>query len=105
MNKHLFILLIAVCPVMVQAQADGWLNKINNKIKSKATARADKKIDQAIDGTLDKIEGKNQPVKKNEPTPQKPGDTSIAGKKLYVKYDFVPGEQIIYSNDLATDNM
>src|SRR5688500_286560 len=32
-------------------------------------------------------------------------DTAITGKGSYVKYDFVPGEQIIYSNDFATDNM
>lgn len=32
-------------------------------------------------------------------------DTAITGKKPHVKYDFIPGETIIYSNDFATDNL
>lgn len=93
MNKKLLLILLVVCPVVAQAQVNAWLNKINDKVKTKATARADKKIDQAIDKGLDIAEGKSQPA------------ITAAGSKTYVKYDFVPGEKIIYSNDFATDNM
>ena len=99
------MLLLVVCPVIMHAQAGAWLNKINNKIKSKATARADKKIDQAIDKGLDKVENNNLPAGKNESAPKKREDTIGTGNRLYGKYDFIPGEQIIYSNDFATDNM
>ncbi|MBX2920913.1 MAG: OmpA family protein [Chitinophagaceae bacterium] len=105
MNEKIFILLLATCPVMVQAQADGWLNKVNSKIKAKATARTERKIDQAIDNTLDITEGKKQPAKKSETVQGSISDTSVTGKKLYVKYDFIPGEEVIYSNDFSTDNM
>ncbi len=99
------MLLLAVCPVMAQAQGNAWLNKINNKIKTKATARADKKIDHAIDKGLDIAEGKNLPEGKTEAVQKKRQDTDVFGAKKYVKYDFVPGEQVVYSNDFAVDNM
>ena len=41
-----------------------------------------------------------QPVIRNETI-----DTSVTTKKSYIKYDFVPGEQVIYSNDFTEDNM
>lgn len=105
MNPKIFVLLLLTCPVVVQAQADDWLNKVNSKIKAKATARTERKIDQAIDNTLDIIEGKNQPAKKNATVQESISDTSVTGKKPYVKYDFIPGEEVIYSNDFLTDNM
>ncbi|MBO9155364.1 OmpA family protein [Chitinophaga sp. GCM10012297] len=105
MNKKFLTLLLVVCPAIAYAQADAWLNKINNKIKTKATARADKKIDQAIDKGLDIAEGKNMPAEKTGPAQKKQEDITAAGAKTYVKYDFVPGEHIIYSNNFATDNM
>ncbi|MBX3254698.1 MAG: OmpA family protein [Chitinophagaceae bacterium] len=103
MNKKIFILLLTACPVMVNAQADGWLNTLNYKIKNKATARAESRVDQAINNTADIAEGKNKPVQNG--SAQEKADTSVTGKKLYAKYDFIPGEQVIYSNDFATDNM
>jgi len=104
MHKKIFILLLAACPAVIQAQAD-WLNKVNSKIKAKATARTERKIDQAIDNTLDIMEGKKQPAEKKEPVQESISDTSVTGKRLYIKYDFVPGEEVIYSNDFSTDNM
>lgn len=100
MKKKIFVFLLA-CPVVAQGQAEAWINKVNHKVKTKATARVDRKTDQAIDRALDAVEGKNQPAKKNEPL--QPGRDD-GGKKLYVKYDFVPGGQVIYSNDFATDS-
>lgn len=105
MKKKILLLLLVACPAIVQAQADAWLNKINNKIKAKATARADKKIDQAIDTGLDMAEGKSRQTGKMEAIQEPREDTAAIGPKMYVKYDFVPGEQIIYSNDFSTDNM
>lgn len=105
MTKKIFILLLTVLPALANAQLKGWTEKINDKVKNKTTARIDKKIDHTIDDKLDIIEGKKQPAKKNEASQENIGDTSIAGKKLYVKYDFIPGEEVIYSNDFTTDNM
>lgn len=92
-------------PALVHAQLKGLPGKINNKLKSKATERGERKIDQAIDSTLDVIEGKRQQPGRKAPSSKQaeaPPDTT---KKIYIKYDFIPGEDIIYSSDFATDNM
>jgi OmpA-OmpF porin, OOP family len=96
----IIILLLAATPFFVQAQTGGGLL---NKIKNKVNNRVDKKIDHEIDKTLDKMEGKDQPSSNNS----KPNDAPAAntGLQSYAKYDFVPGEKIIYSNDFAVDAM
>lgn len=101
MKKIIIILiLIAMGPVAAQAQFNGLLDKAKDKLKIKSTSRIDKKLDKSIDDALDQIEGK------------KTAGTSVAsaevpaketGLQSYAKYDFVPGEQIIYTNDFAVD--
>jgi OmpA-OmpF porin, OOP family len=102
MHKKIIFLFIAITPFMSQAQlGDRLLNKVKNKVNN----RIDKKADAAIEKTLDKIEGKEQPVAssgKQAPAGQPASDPGI---QSYAKYDFVPGEKIIYSNDFAADAM
>jgi OmpA-OmpF porin, OOP family len=88
-----------------QAQFKNILNKVKDKTKQ----RADKKIDSEIDKTLDKAEGKNtQPAPNNAPvtttTATKPAeeDNSI---KSYSKFDFIPGDSIIYTEDFQQDEI
>lgn len=100
MNRKCFIMLIAIVPLLLQAQT-GLLDKMNTKLKNKATARVDKKMDQVIDKTLDEIEGKNG--RAHVPSSSQKVSTDIL--RSYVKYDFVAGEQVIYSNDFETENM
>ena len=105
MYKQFFILLLTMLPALANAQLKGWTEKINNKAKNKAASRIDRRIDRAIDSALDIAEGKSQTVKKNNEAQKQATDTSAIGKKFYAKYDFISGEQVIYSNDFATDHM
>ncbi|RFS17551.1 OmpA family protein [Emticicia sp. C21] len=100
MIKKIFVILLAACQVVAQTQVDGWNNKVNNQIH--AQARADRKIDKGIAETLDMA---NQPIKNNGLANKRVEETALTGKQLQVKYDFIPGEKVIYSNDFATDNM
>lgn len=101
MQRNLIIiLLVTITPLFVKAQnGSGLLNKIKNKVNN----RVDKKIDGEIDKTLDKIEGKEQTTANNSKTNE--ASTGNNGLQSYIKYDFVPGEQVIYSNDFAADAM
>ncbi|XVJ65296.1 MAG: hypothetical protein HEQ40_03670 [Lacibacter sp.] len=101
MQRNLIIiLLVTITPLFVKAQnGNGLLNKIKNKVNN----RVDKKIDGEIDKTLDKIEGKEQTTANNSKTNE--ASTGNNGLQSYIKYDFVPGEQVIYSNDFAADAM
>ena len=100
-RKLLFILLIATLPFAADAQFNGILNKVKNKAKQ----RADNTVDKETDKTLDEIEGS---TKKSEPasTPSAPSASKTENKeeataeepalKSYTKYDFIPGDQILY---------
>ena len=96
MNRRIIIaLLIMVMPFAVEAQLGGILNKVKNKAKQ----RADNKIDKEIDKSLDEIEGnkKTEPVVAST-TKEEKTETAAAEStpKSFTKYDFIPGEQILY---------
>lgn len=98
MNRKILIaLLIAVLPFTVEAQLGGLINKVKNKAKQ----RVDNKIDKEIDKSLDEIEGKKkaEPVsgpaisENKSDSPAEPVDDT---PKSFKKYDFIPGDQILY---------
>lgn len=108
MNKKICLLLLAITPVIANAQLGGFLNKVKNKVNQKATARVDNKVDKAIDNSLDKAEGK-APVDNGsadagatESTDAKP---ETAGVNAFSKYDFIPGKEIVYYDNFEQDAM
>lgn len=112
--KKVLVLLIALLPAMAFGQ--NILNKLKNKVKTKAEQRADKKIDQGIDKALDKAEGagkkkegekENKPEEKETTAPaEQPEKTVAASESLvqsYSRFDFVPGEEIVYAENFEQD--
>lgn len=75
---------------------------ILNRAKSKINQRIDRKVDQGMDKTLDKAEGKTTtaPAATADDTQQASQGTTLAS---FSKYDFVPGQQIIYAEDFAQE--
>ena len=108
--KYLLLILLAfaLLPITTTAQ----LNRILNRAANKVQQRADNKVDQAIDKTLDEVEGKNSSAKKNEDNESATTHSTSAGAKSqeepitsFSKYDFVPGETIVYSEDFSQDEI
>ena len=106
MKKSLvFVFLLLILSEATFAQ----FGKLGEKIKGKISQRIDKRVDESIDKSLDKAEGRSSgPVSSNSsetaetPSSEKKETTAV---KSFAKYDFVPGEQIIYSNSFETDNI
>src|SRR5690349_24240326 len=98
MKQIFFIaLIIAIAPIAASAQFGGFVNRVNNKVKTKVNQRVDAKIDKAIDKKLDEIEGKetaSAPAKDNQPAPVTVLEDNAI--KSFSKYDFIPGESILY---------
>ncbi len=99
MNRKIIIaLLIAFLPFAAGAQ----LNGIMNKVKSKTKQRVDNKVDKEIDKTLDEIEGtpkKSEPAAAPTVTKQETKKEPVIEEtplKSFTKYDFIPGEFILY---------
>ncbi|WP_165958041.1 OmpA family protein [Segetibacter sp. 3557_3] len=106
MKKILVAAFICTMPFTMQAQLKGMLERA----KYKANQRLNSKADEAIDKALDQAEGKNQP----KPTAKEESSTKAveteektkaepAGIKAYSKFDFVPGEKVLYTEDFAQD--
>lgn len=116
--KKLLILLAMLglfisAPVPAEAQI---LDKITKKVKKKAERKADQKIDKTIDKGIEEVEdemtrGKTDSIameeeKREGDLPEKgegkPIETSESQDPVLVwsKYDFVPGDKVIFEDNL-----
>jgi OmpA-OmpF porin, OOP family len=121
----IIITITALFLAVSSVNAQFSLDKLKKKVKDKVEKRVDKNIDKTIDKTLDKteegaakaVDGKHD-VEKEEPKDQsKSSDlnnetnsvginekTDIQNKSANVqwnKYDFVPGDIVIFEDDLS----
>ncbi|GAB1359010.1 hypothetical protein MASR1M31_07890 [Porphyromonadaceae bacterium] len=97
--------------ISTQIIAQSWLENIGTRAKEKAVQRVEEKVEEATDKALDKTEeavkksgSKNQ---KSSPTIKETNEeengTSNQQQKAnvsYAKYDFVPGNEVIFEDDL-----
>lgn len=106
------LLLAASLPVSAQS----WLEKIGNRVKEKAIDKVEQRIenkaDAAADKALDRSEAavKNRGKKKDPKQVSVPNSETVQGDSLvsnhsrmdasYAKYDFVPGNEVIFEDDL-----
>ncbi|MES2847898.1 MAG: OmpA family protein [Bacteroidota bacterium] len=112
MNKKFYLLLLVLIPAITQAQFGKLLNKVKDKANSKATQRLDAKIDKAIDQGLDKAEGKGGSAGATEANSGGSSSTEAeekqqepAGVNAFSKYDFIPGNEIVYYDNFEQDAM
>jgi OmpA-OmpF porin, OOP family len=120
----LALLAVATFSLATATPAAAQFGKLKDKVKNKVERKVDQKTDQAIDKTIDQAtEGKgdqesapDQPAEGQAPAAD--GEAPAAGKApaagptaaaedmaLYTKYDFVPGDKVIFYDDLAREEM
>ena len=122
MKSHLYIILIGLFAMQANVNGQINLNKVLNNVKKKAEKqveqRIEKKADNAVDKTLDKVEegientvkntGKKKETEtenKDSQTPAEQTDETTTVEKAapvltWAKYDFVPGTEIIFEDNL-----
>jgi flagellar motor protein MotB len=113
--KFLFVFFICLVFNQVNAQID-----VSGKVKNQTSNRANNKVDQGIDQGLDAVENgvkdlfkkKNKPTEEEQPVEQtaeekpepqdvKPAKESKPSLQSYSKFDFTPGEKVIFYDDFA----
>lgn len=93
----LILILITTCESNAQI-----LDRIERKVKS----RVDRKIDKTIDKGLDKAEkGIDDAAKKEKAGKSVESESTLSSTTINSKFDFVPGEKALFSDDLAADNI
>lgn len=94
--KKILFLFTFICSISFASNAQ--LGGLINKVKNKAKSRADQKVDQQIDKTFDEIEGKNTASSSTTAATLAAPAAAVEEPTLksFSKYDFVPGEQVLY---------
>lgn len=125
------LVLLVVFTLGAASPASAQVGKLKNKLKSKVERKVDQKtdqaIDKAIDGTVDgagdgTTEGAaGQPAGEGDGTAPADGGsvaaaavtataatggtTTAEDMALYTKYDFVPGDKVLFDDDLAKEEL
>lgn len=106
------ILLVTIVALLAAHSTYSQLGGLLNKAKSKVNQRVDRKVGNEMDKALDKAEGKKatEPEVKAEDTKDTAPEAAVApkeesGLKSFSKFDFVPGEQIIYFDNFETETI
>ncbi len=113
-NKIFFTVFFAV---IILAASISSAQDVEEKIRDKTNDRIDNKIDEGVDKGLDKVEDgimglfkkkenkpeadENQQEDRKEAASQSTEDNK--GLKTYSKFDFIPGEKIIFYDDFSQD--
>jgi outer membrane protein OmpA-like peptidoglycan-associated protein len=105
MKKYLLLLIACTLVYFGNAQVLKRLgDRAKQKMEQKAGDKVDKSIDDAVDGKPKNKAGEDEATNENDETKTKSDASSTSGTlKSYSRYDFVPGEKILYSEDFATE--
>jgi OOP family OmpA-OmpF porin len=108
-----FIVLVVVAMfciglVLASNPAAAQLSGFGDKLKKKIEEKVDKKLDQQIGKTTSDTTGVEE--KSSQKAPQKSGESkggtaTAENMALYTKYDFVPGDKVIFYDDLAGEEI
>ena len=94
------LFLFVFCSASISYAKFDLLKKLKDKVEKKVDDTVDESIDRGIDGTEDALKGEESPKE----TEKKASSSSSEGDKeqlqAWSKYDFVPGDQIIFQDDL-----
>jgi outer membrane protein OmpA-like peptidoglycan-associated protein len=109
--KLILITLICFSISVGYAQLD-ILEKVKDKVEEKAEEKTDEAIDEAIDEATEnkeeeqKEEKAEEEIKKEEISKEKSSSSEKKeGLKSFSKYDFIPGDQVLFYEDFSQDNI
>jgi OOP family OmpA-OmpF porin len=97
-----FSLLLTSGPA--QAQLGALKDRLKKKVEEKAGEKMEKKIDEATSDTT-KAEEKSEEKAGQPATGAKGGTAAAEDMTLYTKYDFAPGDKVIFYDDLTGEEI
>lgn len=116
MKKSFVIICGLLLATSLHVSAQSWLEKIGKRVKDKVVEKVEQHIEDKADAATDKVLDKSEEVvKKGEKKRERGTDTTQAGDDdktktstrqseqasiSYAKYDFVPGNELIFEDDL-----
>src|SRR2546423_311013 len=99
MKALITLLFMIALAVQAKAQID-ILGKIEDKVEQKIDQKTDEAVDKALE---DKEKTKESEKKEENSTEKSPTASSEAAFKSYSKFDFVPGDNVVFFDDFSQD--
>jgi OmpA-OmpF porin, OOP family len=107
-SKFIFVVLLCLAFIAMSSPTMAQFGKLKDKVKEKA----EKKVEETIKGKEETASDTSAASKK--PTEEPASDTAKAQStgpgasedmSLYTKYDFVPGDKVIFYDDFSSEEM
>ena len=85
------------------ASSQDFLKRIKNKVATNAETKAGDRLSEVVTEPLDKKGGSSTPSSATSENKNEPNANAGEEKELtaFSKYDFIPGERILYAHDFA----
>ena len=104
--RRILMVLVAVgmMAAAMSAQA-GILDKVKKKAKDKAEEKVDKEVDKALEGKEEEKKEEAQTQEGDQPEQAGEGTAVAEDMTLYTKYDFIPGDKVIFYDDMSGEEV
>jgi OOP family OmpA-OmpF porin len=101
-SKLILILMLCLALIAVSSPAMAQLKKLKDKVKEKA----EKKVEKTIEGEEETASDTSKEKSASDTTKAKStGPGGSEDMALYTKYDFVPGDKVIFYDDFSSEEM
>ena len=105
-SSLLVVAFLAIGLILTSNPAQAQLGGIKDKLKKKGEKEAEKKADEIISGEQSDTTAAESQEEATQPEGAAKGGTATAeNMTLYTKYDFIPGDKVIFYDDLAGEEI
>jgi outer membrane protein OmpA-like peptidoglycan-associated protein len=111
MNRSKTLLIIGLAALLLvsfslsaSAQLGGLKQRVKKKVENKAAEKAEEAIDKAAEGDQEETTESTK-TKQETATTGEGASSEKPGEGVWVKYEFVPGDRVIFFDDLARDEV
>lgn len=104
--KRLILLLVVAFAMVVNTDAQGWLNRLKDKAKSKIENKIDDAVDNAMDKGIDKAEDEaSDAVRGKKGKKSKDDESGEDNPSAATSSDFKRGEMILFQDDFQDETI
>ncbi len=106
--KRLILLLVVAFAMVVNTDAQGWLNRLKDKAKSKIENKIDDAVDNAMDKGIDKAEDEATDAVKGKKGKKSKGDDVEVGDdnpSAATSSDFKRGSVVLFQDDFKSETV
>ncbi len=106
--KIVFVVLLCFAFIAMSSPTQAQFKKLKDKVKEKAEKKVEEKVEGTEETTKDTSKASQESTEKpasDETKAQPAASGASEDMALYTKYDFIPGDKVIFYDDLSGEEM